>query len=447
MDYDLFVIGTGTAGTSAASICSTGGMSVAIADYRKFGGTCALRGCAPKKVLVGSSTLYYHLTKMANKGIFDPHTSLYWKQLMDFKRTFTEPFPTLRRKLYRKKGIDAYKGKVSFIDENTVTVGNKTITSEKFLIASGSMPRRLNIPGEDMMCSSEDFLELDTLPERIVFVGGGYISFEFAHLAALAGADVTILHRGPKPLSNFEESIVHHLLSISRDMGVKVLLNSSVVSIEKDGDTFLVNTDSKGTASVYRSDCVVHGAGRTPEIDELGLDGVGVKHSKNGVIVNRYMQSVSNPSFYAAGDVVEGTPMLKNVSEMEGIIAGKNILNGNRLEIDYTVIPSVLFTVPEIASVGRCECDLDGSGMDYDVIETDMSQWFSSRYLGSERAYAKVMVEKEGGKILGAHLINPRAGELINLFTLAIKCKINIDTLKTIPWAFPTNTSDISYII
>jgi len=447
MDYDLFIIGTGTAGTSAASICSKGGMKVAIADYRSLGGTCALRGCAPKKVLVGSATLYEHLRRMTRRGVFPEGPTLSWKGLMAFKRRFIDPFPAIRAEEYRRMGVDVCSGVVSFIDKNTARVGDRTFTSKKFLIASGSAPRALNIPGEEHMVTSEGFMDLDDLPGSIVFVGGGYISFEFAHLAALAGSKVTILHKGGRPLANFEKDLVSRLLKVTAKLGIDVVLNAEVTSIEKKGDSYVTVADARGIRSPYVSDCVVHGAGRVPEIDALDLGRAGVDHTQRGVRVNGFLQSVSNPDIYAAGDAVEGTYMLKPVSENEGFVAGRNILEGNVVKVDHDVVPSVLFTVPEIASVGRSESELKSGGEDYDVVENDMSDWFSTRYLGMDNAYSKVLKRKSDGRILGAHIMSPRAGEIINLFTLAIRCGMDSETLKTVPWAFPTNTSDMPRLV
>ena len=446
MDYDLVVIGTGTAGSSAASICSSGGLKVAIVDYRPFGGTCALRGCTPKKVLVGATSMVDHIKKMRERGVLASDVAFSWKELMRFKRSFTDPVPRNREQYYEDNGIDAYKGSARFVGDGKLDAGGKVLGSEKYLIASGSTPRRLGIKGEEYIITSEAFMELDELPSSIIFVGGGYISFEFAHVAALAGADVTILHRGPRPLSNFNLKITKRLLEVSERMGIKVVLDSTVMSVQSMNG-YIVNTKRKGKSGTYRAQCVVHGAGRAPNIDRLELDSIGVQHSQQGIRANAYMQSVSNPNVYVAGDVVEGTPPLKTVSEKEGMIAGSNILNGNNMKMDYSVVPSVLFTVPEIASVGITERDAANRGMEYEVVETDMSNWFSSSYIDMHDAYSKIIKDKASGIVLGAHLMCPRAGELANLFALAIKMKVPSEDLKFIPWAFPTNTSDIAYIV
>lgn len=447
MDYDLVIVGTGTAGTNAAFVCSSGGMRVAIADFRPYGGTCALRGCAPKKVLVGATSTLAHAKRMQGLGMFGPDLEFDWGSLIRFKRSFTDLIPEKRMHYYKRNGIDTYSGVATFRGPDSLYVGEEALSSRYFLVASGSVPRKLNIPGEGHLLTSEDFMELDKLPESIIFVGGGYISFEFSHVAASAGAEVKIIHKGPNPLPGFDGAVVKRLLDATKALGIEVILDSQVASIESNEKGVMVKSTKNREFLYSEADCAVHGAGRVPELDALALDNANVDHSSKGVIVNSFLQSTSNPNVYAAGDVVQGRPMLKALAEHEGIIAGNNILHGNKLEMDYSVTPSVLFTMPEMASVGLTEGQAKAEGLDYVVKEMDMSSWFSSRHIGMGNAYSKVIKDKAHDHILGAHLICPRAGDLINVFALAIKAKMPARELKEIPWAFPTNTSDLAYMV
>lgn len=201
--FDVVVIGTGVAGSSAVYKFAQAGLKVAIVDERPFGGTCALRGCDPKKILIGGAELVDWAKRMKEKGI-EGEIRINWKKLMAFKREWTEGFPERMERSLKKAGIETIHGRAHFIDKDKIEVDGEVISAHKFLVATGAKPRRLNIPGEEHVITSDEFLELDDLPDKIVFIGGGYISFEFAHLAARAGSEVTILHRSGRPLKNFE---------------------------------------------------------------------------------------------------------------------------------------------------------------------------------------------------------------------------------------------------
>jgi len=202
-EFDVVVIGTGVAGSSAVYKFAQAGLKVAIVDERPFGGTCALRGCDPKKILIGGAELVDWAKRMKEKGI-EGEIRINWKKLMTFKREWSEGFPERMERSLKKAGIETIHGRAHFIDKDKIEVDGEVISAHKFLVATGAKPRRLNIPGEEHVITSDEFLELDDLPDKIVFIGGGYISFEFAHLAARAGSEVTILHRSGRPLKNFE---------------------------------------------------------------------------------------------------------------------------------------------------------------------------------------------------------------------------------------------------
>src|SRR5688500_8498146 len=327
--FDLIVIGTGTAASTTAHECSSAGWKVAIIDSLSFGGTCALRGCDPKKVLVEAIKVVDSAQRHQNKGILgSDKVHIKWSDLIRFKRTFTEPFPKHREEGYKKAGIVPFHGHARFMESNAVKVEggeeekddnnikkNMVLKGKKILVATGATPMQLNIPGSANITTSDQFLEFgeDHLPNRIVFVGGGYISFEFAHIAARAGAKVTILHRGKQPLEHFDPDLVTLVVPRSRDIGIDIELQSTVKKIDKsyDDSSYVVQYSSTSTMSnndnqkkiASRVDCdmVVHGAGRIPNVEGLDLAAAGIKHTMQGIKVNDYLQSVSNPSIYAAG--------------------------------------------------------------------------------------------------------------------------------------------------
>lgn len=446
--FDLVVIGTGAAGSTAAYKCRQAGWNVAIIDARPFGGTCALRGCDPKKVLVGAAEVIDWVSRIEGKGVSIQESRIDWLALMRFKKTFTEPVPDKMEKSYAKAGISPFRGRAHFTDHTTVQVEDEKLVGRFVLIASGAMPGPLGIPGESYVTTSDRFLELEQLPQKIVFIGGGYISFEFAHIAARAGAQATILHRGPRPLEKFDADLVSQLVQATNEIGADVHVKTEVKVVEKGENDLVVHSLSHEAKQDFTAALVVHGAGRVAEIDDLDLDKAGVDRDKKGVLVNEFLQSVSNPAVYAAGDAaVTGGPRLTPVASMEGHVAASNMLNGNQRKTNYSGIPTVIFTTPPLASVGLMEEDARRRGLKFNVKHEETSGWYSSRRVNLKTSGFKVIREDGTGRILGAHILGEHAEEVINIFGLAIRNGLTATDLKTMIYAYPTSCSDVSYMM
>src|SRR5699024_5662694 len=255
--FDLIVIGTGSGGSTAAGKCAKEGWEVAQIDSRPFGGTCALRGCDPKKVLVGAAELVDWTQRMKGNGI-KGEPELNWADLMAFKDTFTEPVPDRMERMFSKKGIKTFHGRAVFTGVQTLKVNNQSLLADFILLANGSKPAPLPIDGFEYLTNSTQFLELQQLPNNIIFVGGGYISFEFAHIASRAGAGVHILHRGEQPLERFEKDITDILLEKSVETGINVSLQTEVTSVAKNEKGFKVFADQAGQKVEFQVDLVVH---------------------------------------------------------------------------------------------------------------------------------------------------------------------------------------------
>src|SRR5258708_5581204 len=230
--FDLAVIGPGSAGSAVASRCRSAGWQVAVIDSRPFGGTCALRGCDPKKVLVGAAEAVDRARRMKGKGIQAEKLQIDWQELMRFKRSFTEPVPKNREEGFARAGITAFHGRARFVGPSTVQVEKEVLEGRHVLIATGQKPADLKIPGEEHLTTSEQFLELNELPKRILFIGGGYIAFEFAHVALRAGSQATIVHRGARPLSLFDPDLVDELVEATRKLGIDVQVGTQAEGIE-----------------------------------------------------------------------------------------------------------------------------------------------------------------------------------------------------------------------
>lgn len=447
--FDLVVIGTGSAASTVASRCRRAGWTVAVIDSRPFGGTCALRGCDPKKVLVGAAEAVEWPQRLGGRAVAADGVRIEWPALIRLKRSMIEAVPQSREKGFAKAGIDAFHGRARFVGPAAVKVGDGVLEGRYVHIAAGARPADLPIAGREHLLTSEGFLELDELPRRVLFVGGGYISFEFAHVAARAGADVTMLHRGPRPLVRFDPDLVNQLVARTRGLGVDLHLETAVVGIEKVGTGFLVHARTNDETRTFDVDLVIHGAGRVPEIDDLRLDAAGITWDRQqGVTVNQFLQSVSNPAAYAAGDAAaSGGPPLTPVAGYEARLVAANLLNGNHATADYACVPSVVFTIPPLASVGLQEQTARQEGRRFTVKREDTAGWYSSRRIGETCSGYKVLVEDDTGRILGAHLLGPQAEETINLFAVAMRWGKTAADIKDVLFAYPTHASDIAYMV
>jgi glutathione reductase (NADPH) len=447
--FDLIVIGTGSAASTIASQCRSAGWEVAIIDSRPFGGTCALRGCDPKKVLVGASEVVDWVRRMKGRGVRTDDARIDWAELMRFKRSFTDPVPKSRQHGFAKAGIRAFHGWAHFVDSAAVEVGGEVLEGGHVVIATGAKPRKLGIPGERHVTTSDRFLELEELPRRIIFIGGGYISFEFAHIAALAGSEVTILHRGERPLEGFDPDLVAKLVEKTKHMGAVVKLRMQVEQIEEIRDCLTVHASSPdGPKEAFHTDLVVHGAGRVPEIDDLNLAASGVQAEERGVVVNEYLQSVSNPAIYVAGDAaLTGLPPLTPVAAYQGRIVASNLLKGNHRKCGAIPIPSVVFTVPALSAVGLSERAAQQKGLRFRISREETSGWYSSRRVGEDYSAFKILVDQGTDRIIGAHLLGPSAEEVINIIAMAMQADVPATRVRHVLYGYPTLGSDLQYML
>jgi glutathione reductase (NADPH) len=327
-----------------------------------------------------------------------------------------------------------------------VEVNGKAFTGKHVFIATGAVPRPLDIQGEEHIITSDRFLELDNLPRRILFVGGGYISFEFAHVAARGGAAVTILHRSEQVLKGFDPDLVKMLAESSREEGIEVYRDTPLHSLERNEAGLIIHA-GEGGSKTFTADLVVHGAGRVPGLKELDLQTAGVDATEKGISVNSYMQSTSNPAVYASGDVADTLPPLTPTASLEANVAAENMLHGNRIEVDHVGIPSVVFTYPPLAMVGMLEQQLKDNNIEYDKEFQDTASWFSSRRIGLKHSGIKLLLSKKDKKILGAHILGNHAEEAINVFALALRLDLTAEDLKRVVWSYPSSVYEIKNIL
>jgi len=441
--FDLVVVGTGSAASSVAYPCRKSGWSVAVVDDRPYGGTCENRGCDPKKVLVGAADALDWARRMHGHGLRSSDFRIDWPELMRFKRSFTDPVPNNREQGFRDAGIHCFHGVARFIGADSMEIEGGRVTARYFAIAAGARPAPLGIPGEELLLISDQFLDLEQLPESLIFCGGGYIAFEFAHLSARAGARVTILHRGARPLEAFDADLVGKLVAHSRQAGIEIHLNSAVQKIERIDRGVRVTTSS----GVFEAAAAVHAAGRKPHIEMLDLAAGGVEATVHGITVNEYLQSPSNPRVYAAGDAAASGPPLTPVAGYEGRVVAENLMHGNRQKPDYRGVASTVFSLPPLASCGLTEETAQTQGLAFDVNAADTSGWYTSRRIAESCSAYKVLIERSSGRILGAHILGEGAEEQINLFALAIHHGLTASSMKAPLYAYPSHGSNTQYMV
>ncbi|EDO1223127.1 NAD(P)/FAD-dependent oxidoreductase [Listeria innocua] len=438
--YDVVIIGSGASGTTVAFEAQAAGLKVAIVEERSWGGTCVLRGCDPKKVLVGAAEARNLSTRLRGKGIKEAAT-ISWTDLMAFKETFVEDVPESRLESFQEAGIETFFGPASFQNENTLQVGNDILSAKKIVIATGATPNTLKVEGQEHIQTSDDFLSLEKLPDSVVFIGGGYISFEFASIALAAGRDVHIIHHNSEPLKKFDPDFVAALVSTLKEEGIHFHFDTDITKINKNGEK--LHIEGKNGFSL-ETDLIIGATGRTPNIAHLAIDKANIDYTKKGITVNEKLQTPNHPHIYACGDVAatKGAPLTPVVS-MEAALVAKNILGGNE-KIDYPAIPSVVFTSPKLASIGISMEEANANPEKYQIKNHDTTNWYTYRRTNEKIALAKIIEDRETGQIKGAHFLSEEADYMINYIAILMKANLTLADLQSVIFAYPSPASDLT---
>ncbi|EHN60586.1 pyridine nucleotide-disulfide oxidoreductase [Listeria innocua ATCC 33091] len=438
--YDVVIIGSGASGTTVAFEAQAAGLKVAIVEERSWGGTCVLRGCDPKKVLVGAAEARNLSTRLRGKGIKEAAT-ISWTDLMAFKETFVEDVPESRLESFQEAGIETFFGPASFQNENTLQVGNDILSAKKIVIATGATPNTLKVEGQEHIQTSDDFLSLEKLPDSVVFIGGGYISFEFASIALAAGRDVHIIHHNSEPLKKFDPDFVAALVATLKEEGIHFHFDTDITKINKNGEK--LHIEGKNGFSL-ETDLIIGATGRTPNIAHLALDKANIDYTKKGITVNEKLQTPNHPHIYPCGDVAatKGAPLTPVVS-MEAALVAKNILGGNE-KIDYPAIPSVVFTSPKLASIGISMEEANANPEKYQIKNHDTTNWYTYRRTNEKIALAKIIEDRETGQIKGAHFLSEEADYMINYIAILMKANLTLADLQSVIFAYPSPASDLT---
>jgi glutathione reductase (NADPH) len=416
-DYDLFVIGAGSAGVRASRIAAGLGARVGIAEERYLGGTCVNVGCIPKKLFVYASHFDEDFEDAARYGWDVSEPAFEWARLRDNKNAEIQRLNGIYENLLTSAGVDIHLAHARVVDAHELEVDGRRVSAEKILVATGSWPEIPPIEGIEHAITSNEAFYLPEFPSSVAIIGGGYIAVEFAGIFAGLGAKTTLLYRGPLFLRGFDQGIREFVAEEIRKKGADLRFDATVERVEKLGAGFRL-TVSDG--SVLEADLVLCATGRTPHVEVLGIEDVGVDLKDNGgVIVDDFYQS-SVPSIFAIGDVIDGY-QLTPVALHEGMRVARNLFGDERAKLDYEAIPTAIFCQPNIGTVGPTEEEARERYRNLRVYESTFRPLKHTVTLRDERALMKLLVDEDTDRVIGAHMVGADAGEIVQGLAVAIK--------------------------
>lgn len=416
--YDLVVIGGGSGGVRAARIAAGHGASVAICEEYRFGGTCVIRGCVPKKMMVYAAHYHEDFSDSRHYGWNSKVDGFDWPTLIKNKDTEIDRLNGIYENLLKNAGVELLFGTARLIDANNVQLGEQTLSTDKILIATGGTPFLPKIPGIEHAITSNEVFHLETQPKSAVVVGGGYIAVEFAGIFNGIGTETTLAYRGPQILRGFDNDVREHLANEISKKGVRLKLETNIVSIELNEDGSKQVTFTDGSKSTV--DCVLYATGRSPNTDGLGLQSTKVELGEKGeILVDKYSKT-NIDNIYAVGDVTNRIA-LTPVATMEGHAFADTVFGNNERLADHSNVPSAVFSQPPVGSVGMSEHQ---AREQYQNVDTYSSQFRILKHTitdNDERTFMKLIVDADTDAVVGAHMVGPDAAEIMQGVAIAIK--------------------------
>jgi glutathione reductase (NADPH) len=445
--FDVVILGGGNAGIGVTGPVRRAGMSVAMIEQDLLGGTCPNRGCTPKKVLVAAGHALHEIERASVHKISVGKAKLDWPALIDREKDLIKDIPANLARAMAHRKVEVIRGQAVFSAPDTIRVGNRELKARHIVIATGSKPRTLQIPGAEHTITSDEMLSEREMPASVIFVGGGVISLEFGHVYARAGASGIILEALPQLLPAMDTDAVAHLQAESERIGINVKTSVSVKRIERENGRFRVIFTHQGAEQAIEADRVVNGAGRVANVDTLNLASGNIEHANGRVAVDRYLRSTSNVKVYVCGDALSISPQLSPIATYEGDIVGRNIVEGPKHSPEYGSMATSVYTVPALASVGLTEAAARQKESAIEIHANDMLEWFSARTYAETEAWSKIIVDRTTDRILGAHFVGHSGQELVNIFGLAMRFGITASQIRENVYAYPTFSSDIRHML
>ncbi len=418
-DFDLFVIGAGSGGVRAARFSASYGARVAVAESRYLGGTCVNVGCVPKKLLVYGAHFAEDFGQAAGYGWSLGTPEFDWATLIANKNREIQRLNGVYRKLLEGSGVQIMDGHARLIGPHEVEVAGKTYSAKHILIATGGWPHVPDIPGKELTITSNDAFYLEQLPKRVVVVGGGYIAVEFASIFHGLGAQTSLLYRGELFLRGFDGAVRRHLKEEFDKNGLDVQFNTDVEQITRQADGSLLLALKDGRT--LETDCVLYATGRRPMLDNLGLENAGVAQDERGYVKVDAQYRTSSESILAIGDVI-GRVQLTPVALAEGMAVAKTLFRPDEFRpVDYRNIPTAVFSLPNIGTVGLTEEEARKEGFEVRLFESRFRPMKLTMTDSQEKTLMKLVVDATTDRVLGCHMVGPEAGEILQGLAVAIK--------------------------
>ena len=418
-DFDLFTIGAGSGGVASSRRAGSYGARVAICEELRVGGTCVLRGCVPKKLLVYGAQFADAFADAEGFGWTVPPADFDWPRLIAAKDKEIGRLSQIYINMLNNSGVEIIDGRGVVVDPHTVEVNGKRHTAENILVAAGAWPETPQIPGIEYVISSNEALDLATLPKRIIIVGGGYIAVEFAGIFNGFGSEVVEIIRRQDVLRGFDEDIRIYLGEEMRGRGIDIRSNAQVARIDKTAGGCVVTTTAGDRID---TDLVMYATGRAPNTDGLGLAEIGVELTANGaIIVDEWQRSPKVPNIYAIGDVTDRIN-LTPVAIAEGRAIAETLYNGNPIKMDHANVPSAVFSNPPLCVVGLTEDEARRQYREIDIYQARFRPMKNTLSGRSERTFMKLVVDSGTDRVVGCHMLGPDAPEIIQGLAIAVKC-------------------------
>lgn len=418
-DFDLVVIGAGSGGVRLARMSAQRGARVAVIESRYLGGTCVNVGCVPKKLFVYGAHVREEIEDAAGYGwrIPEDQVTFDWPTLVAHKNAEIERLNGIYRQMLENAGVTIIEGTASLTGPQSVQVGDRIITANHITVATGSWPMIPDIPGRELVLSSNEMFYLPQLPKEAVVLGGGYIAVEFAGILAGLGVETTLIYRGDLFMRGFDDDLRQFLVGELEKKGIQLRFNTNITAVESDGAGYRVTLTDGSTLS---TGLVMAATGRRALTEGLGLEELGVTFTESGHIAVDDGFRTSVPSIFALGDVI-GTPQLTPVALAQGMVLSRRLFGDGQGAMDYSAIPTAVFCQPNIGTVGLTEAEARQQGHQVVIFRSEFRPMKFTLSGRNERCLMKLVVDAETDKVLGAHMVGPDAGEIIQGLAVAIK--------------------------